>query len=254
MLSLYCHMPFLSILSCGNLQCSPRKQLTIKLFPVPLWNPAVAQCILYTTVSRGRTVWSHSEKGNGHALEVLILTMFLWRGTDDQPSLQFFSAVANHFSDNKIVAYLQISREKSSWIWGQVQSSTSRYKTSSIMKFFRLTMASAMENMIILVLTVFQHKLQKHVSAREQTNMEYTILFTVAYQYLTESDKSPTIIVSIYNTLKQTLSVKNKTQNKIWNTKVFSKPSTRIQLFVCTLHFFCESDIYYTCTYTYKYK
>lgn len=120
------------------------------------------------------------------------------------------------------------------------------------MKFFRLMMASAMENMIILVLTVFQHKLQRHVSAREQTNMEYTTLFTVAYQYLTESDKSPTIIVSIY-TLKQTLSVKNKVQNKIWNTMVFSKPSTRIQLFVCTLHFFCESDIYYTYTYVYKY-
>lgn len=74
------------------------------------------------------------------------------------------SLVANHFSDHRIVC-LHISNEKSPQNRRPAQNSNFRYKTSSVIKSWRLILASATKN-ILLVLLTFQNEILRHFTPK----------------------------------------------------------------------------------------
>ena len=116
----------------------------------------------------GQTVLSLSEKGEGQALEVLILILlpFVCRGKGDQPSFTHLLYGSTTSVITRLFVSLHVCSEKSPQSGRQAQSSTFRYKTSSVMKSWRLMLASATENIILLVLLTFQNEVLRHFTPK----------------------------------------------------------------------------------------
>lgn len=128
-----------------------------------LSSSTIPQLQAYTPLNmvRSHTVLSASEKGQILGALTLTLLLFVCRGKHHQPPCTQLPCSSKPFQWSQLVCKFPVKNHlRVEAIKHKAQISAFRYKTSSRMKSWRLSLASATENIILLGLQTFSESLR----------------------------------------------------------------------------------------------